>query len=90
MRVFNVVLVVVVLASALAVVSVRHRNRTVFVDLQARLAARDRLNEQYGQLLLERATWSLDHVVEKEAARRLGMHVPTVRETEVVVMPVVQ
>jgi len=37
---------------------------------------RDRLNEEWGRLQLEQATWSLHSLVEQEARQELGMVTP--------------
>lgn len=72
-------------AGALAVVHVRHENRVRFIELQEAQAERDRLNVQWGQLLLEQATWGQHSQVEKSARERLGMQMP--RAEEIVIVP---
>ncbi len=69
------------LVTALAVVHVRHQNRLTFLDLQALQAERDRLNVEWGQLLLERGTWGNHQVVEQKARSELRMTVPSEEQT---------
>jgi cell division protein FtsL len=75
----------VAVASAIAVVHVRHENRVRFIELQEAQAERDRLNVQWGQLLLEQGTWGLHSQVEKTARERLGMSMP--QPEEIVIVP---
>ena len=72
----TLVLLVVVMASAFAVVVVRHENRIAFHQLQRQEEIRDELQVQWGRLMLERATWRVEHSVAEEAGRRLEMAPP--------------
>ncbi len=65
------------LFTALAVVHIRQQNRLTFLELQALQAERDRLNVEWGQLLLERGTWGNHQVVEQKARSELRMTVPS-------------
>ncbi len=69
-------LIVVVFISAMTVVFVRSENRQSFLALQAASVKRDQLNEEWGRLQLEHATWSLHDLVEHEARHRLQMITP--------------
>lgn len=69
-------LAVAVLASALSVIDLRHRNRLLFVELQTLTQERDALNTEWGQLLLEQGAWSEQRRVEETARARLGMALP--------------
>jgi len=69
-------LTVAVLASALSVIDLRHRNRLLFVELQTLTHERDALNTEWGQLLLEQGAWSEQRRVEDTARARLGMALP--------------
>ncbi len=69
-------LAVAVLASALAAVYTKHRSRQLFVELESLKAQRDDLNIEWGQLMLEQATWATPTRVELIARQRLGMTVP--------------
>lgn len=63
-------------ASAMAVVTVRHQHRSGFVSLRQAQLERDALNTQWNQLLLEIATFSFHHRVENQARKRLKMSQP--------------
>ena len=69
-------LAVAVLACALSVIDLRHRNRLLFVELQTLTQERDALNTEWGQLLLEQGAWSEQRRVEETARARLGMALP--------------
>ncbi len=70
-------LTVAVVACALIVIDLRHRNRMLFAELQTLSADRDLLNIEWGQLLLEQAAWSEQRRVEDMARQRLGMAQPS-------------
>lgn len=65
-----------VAASALGVVYTKHHGRQLFVELDALKTQRDELNIEWGQLMLEQATWATPTRVELIARQRLGMVVP--------------
>jgi cell division protein FtsL len=79
-----VVLIVVVMVSAIGVVYSRHLNRVWFVELQSLQAQRDRLNVEWGQLLLEQGTWSVHGRIEDVARQKLKMGMPTPADIVVV------
>ena len=49
----------ILLASSMTLIYVRHLNRTVFVQDQAIFSQRDELNIEWRKLLTELATWSV-------------------------------
>lgn len=69
-------LVLAVIGSAMSVVLVRHHSRKLFVELQTLEKERDAMNEEWGQLQLEQATWGTHARVEEIARARLGMTQP--------------
>jgi len=75
-RALAAVLLAACVASAVALVKVRHESRVLFVELQELQRERDRLNEQWGQLQLEEATWSRHSRVERIAGEQLDMRLP--------------
>ncbi len=75
-RVGVIVMTVLLVATALAIVHVRYQNRTAFLELQAQQGERDRLNVEWGRLLLERGTWAGHQLVQGRARSELGMTVP--------------
>ncbi len=72
----NIVLVVLIVASAIAVVAVRHQNRLVFVELQNYEKGREEYQLQWGRLMIEKATWTRQHNVADDAENTLEMTVP--------------
>jgi len=73
-----------VLASAAAVVYVKHQARTLFVELERQTAERDRLNIEWGRLQLEQSAWSAHGFVEQVANRQLKMTTPSATEVKIV------
>ena len=65
-----------VFASAIELVLHRHASRKLFVELQSLRDARHELNQQWGQLVLEQATWATHVRVEDMARESLGMVAP--------------
>lgn len=78
------VMIVLVIASSIAVVYSKHIGRTEFVILQKLEQKRDQLNEEWGRLLLEQSTWASPGRVEQQSRLRLQMIVPTPGSTVVV------
>jgi cell division protein FtsL len=77
-------LIVAVVASAMLVVELRHRNRMAFVELQSMQSQRDALNTETGQLLLEEGAWAEHRRVEGLARERLAMSIPQSQQVVVV------
>lgn len=78
------VLVLLVLASALAVTYSVHEARRLTARAQALQEEQDRLQTQWGQLLLERSTWGAYGRIERLAREKLNMKVPEGDERVVV------
>ncbi|MFZ5757829.1 MAG: cell division protein FtsL [Pseudomonadota bacterium] len=68
------------LLSALAVVYSVHVSRQLVNELQALQRDSERMQVQWGQLLLEKSTWGSYAHVEQTARTRLNMYLPTVQE----------
>jgi cell division protein FtsL len=73
-----------VLASAVAIVRVRHESRAQFVELERLSAERDALNIVWGQDQLEQSSWSNPAIVERVAADRRQMIFPRPDDVEIV------
>ncbi len=56
-------LVIAVFGSALGTVLIRYENRQVFLEVRDAEIQRDRLNDEWGKLHLEQATWSLHSLI---------------------------
>ena len=70
-------LVVAVLASAFALVSVRQLNRMAFYEVLKLERQRDDLSIEWRQLMAEYSTWRLQHNVELEVRGALNMEPPS-------------
>ncbi len=76
-------LVIAVVGSALSTVLIRYENRQVFLEVRDAEILRDRLNDEWGKLQLEQATWSLHSLISFEAQQKLGMVTPDPQDTVV-------
>ncbi len=74
--VFCVVLVLILVGSALTLVSVRQLNRLAFYDLQKLERERDGLSIEWRQLMAEFSTWRLEHNIENEVRGEHKMEPP--------------
>ena len=79
-----VVLTFAVLVSSLAGVYAKHKSRKLFVELQALVAERDRLEMDWGRLQIEQSTQANPARVEALARERLAMRTPTRDDMKVV------
>jgi cell division protein FtsL len=89
-RVVLALLLLAAMVSAAGVIHLRHQHRLSYLALHAAEAERDRLNIEWSQLLLERATHSGQPIVEEQARRRLGMSVPAPDSTFIIQLPAPQ
>jgi cell division protein FtsL len=70
------VLALVVLVQAVGVIYVKQSKRNLHAKLQSMYSSRDKLQEEWSQLLLEQGTWEANARVERVAREQLGMTVP--------------
>lgn len=73
-----------VLGSAAAAIHCKHTARGLFVQLEALTTERDRLQTEWGQLQLEQSAWSTHGFVERVAAARLRMAIPSQTGVQIV------
>lgn len=66
-----------VLITAVGVVYTKHLNRSLHMQLEKLQKSRDRLHEEWTQLLLEQSTLGSEVRVEKIAREQLGMTTPS-------------
>jgi len=71
-----VVLLAALLASGISVIYITFKNRSVLNELQQLRNQRNELQVQWGQLLIEQSTFSLDSRIERKAIEELQMKVP--------------
>jgi len=69
---------------ALALVYVRVTTRSHYLELQAHQQERDRLNIEWGRLLLQEARYAEPRYIEQQAREQLGMRSPDKKEMIVV------
>lgn len=85
MRSVNLVLVFIALASALALVYVRHETRRDFVVLMQAEDERRSLQAEWSRLKLEHSTHADPARIEQEAAALLDLSLPEPNQISVVV-----
>ncbi len=73
-----------VFISALLVVAVQHDNRKQFRELQVLEKERDLLDMEWGRLELEQGTWTTHSRIESLARKKLGMRMPEMGDTVMV------
>lgn len=76
----KLMLVALVLGSAIAVIYVSHLNRRLFNEYQTLVQDRDRMEVEWGQLLLEQSALAAHARIERIAIKRLGMRAPKLNE----------
>ncbi|SDW10322.1 cell division protein FtsL [Aidingimonas halophila] len=77
-------LLLLLLGTALAVITSAHLTREQYARLQRLEQEADQLQTEWGQLLLEESAWSSPARIEKLAGERLDMRLPDVNEAEVI------
>ena len=70
------VLLVMLVGSAIGVVSVRHQHRIGYAKLYVEQHKTDALNNEWSQLLIEEHTYGARHFIEKYAREQLSMRLP--------------
>lgn len=69
-------LAMTVLLSALSIVYVTQVTRVLHAAYQSNQAEKNRLQVEYGQLMLERSTWIMQARIQEMAEAHLGMVIP--------------
>ena len=80
----SALLLVLVIASAMSVISSQHHARKLFGQLEAEQAHAAKLGEEWTQLQLEQSTWATNKRIESVASRKLGMHATDASSTVVI------
>lgn len=78
--ILTALLLVLVIASAFAVIMSRHESRKLFVELEQLRKQVDELNVEWGRLQLEQSAWSAHGRIERIARKRLNMKLPAASE----------
>ncbi len=74
------VLLLCVLVSGLSVIYTTFKNRYLLNELQQLKTQRNELQVQWGQLLIEQSTFSLESRIERKAIDELAMEIPDISE----------
>ena len=82
----NALLLVLIVASALSVITSQHHARKLFNDLESEQGSAKKLDEEFTQLQLEQGTWATNKRVEAVAAKELRMRLPDPSNTVVVTL----
>lgn len=77
-------LFLLVFASALSVVYVRHESRNLFTAIQQLEMKRDNMNVEWGRLQLEQSTYATHVRVERVATQELNMWLPKLSDIKMV------
>lgn len=72
----NLVLIIAVVISALAVISTNHRARKLVTEFERQQERMRALDTEWSKLQLEQSTWAAHARVEQIAREKLGMHPP--------------
>jgi cell division protein FtsL len=81
----NLLLLLSIIASALALITSQHQARKLYSELQVEQAAAKRFEEEIARLQVEQSSWSTPSRIEKVARERLGMRIPDASRTRVLV-----
>jgi cell division protein FtsL len=82
--VLSISLLLVVVGSALTLVSVRQLNRLAFYDLLKLERERDDLSIEWRQLMAELSTWRLEHNIENEVRGEYKMEPPASKQIQTI------
>ena len=72
----NLILFMVLIVTALGVITSQHKSRKLYIELQQQEDAAKQYDVEWGQLQLEQSTWAMHSRVEKIAANNLQMRIP--------------
>ena len=78
------VLFIAVLVSALSVSYSAHVHRQLLNGLFAELSERDKMQAEWGRLILEQSTWTAHSRIERLAVAQLHMRIPEPAEVQLV------
>lgn len=82
MRRLNLLLIVVVLVSAIGVITSQHQARKRLQALEQERERTDNLEVEFGQLQLEMSSWAASPRIEKIAREKLGMQPPDMKKVQ--------
>jgi cell division protein FtsL len=79
----NLIVLVLLVASSLALVTAQHRARKVFMELTHEQDVAAALDVEFDRLRLEQRTWAMHSRIEKVARQNLRMQTPQANRTRV-------
>ena len=82
----HAILLVLIVVSALSVITSQHHARQLFNDLESEQDLAKKLGEEFTQLQLEQSTWATNKRVESLATKQLGMRLPDPGNTVIVTL----
>lgn len=82
----NLGLFVVLIVTALMVVTSQHKARKLYSEYEALLAKAKKYNTAYEQLQTEQSTWAMHSRVEEVARHQLKMEVPSPKRIQVIIL----
>ena len=82
MRRLNLLLIVVVLVSAIGVITSQHQARKRLQALEQERERTNNLEVEFGQLQLEMSSWAAHTRIEKIAREKLGMQPPDMKKVQ--------
>jgi cell division protein FtsL len=83
----NIVLWLVAIVCGLLVVTVQHRSRQHFIELEHEREYQRQLEVEWGQLQLEQSTWATHSRIERLAQQHLQMHTAGVDQVQLLASP---
>lgn len=82
----NLGLFVVLIATALLVVTSQHKARKLYTEYEVLLTKAKKYNTAYEQLQTEQSTWAMHSRVEEVARQQLKMEVPSPKRIQVIIL----
>ena len=73
-----------VLVSALSVIYITNTARSLNANIQQTMAERQKLHAEWGQLLLEKSTWTMQARIQNVAEGKLNMVMPSSKSVVVI------
>lgn len=83
---FNLVLLILLLVSAIHLTFIEHKNRYLVDRLNDLKKEANQLEIQYGQLQLEQSTYAAHSLIEEKAEQQLDMTLPEPKQIKTVVI----
>lgn len=82
MRRINLILILIVLVSAMGVITSQHQARKRLQALEQERERSHNLDVEFGQLQLEISSWAAHTRIEKIAREKLGMQPPDMKKVQ--------